>query len=212
MSAATSAAGSVAYGYNALEQRVSKSGPGALVPSGAAYFVYGEAGQLLGEYDASGAPLYESVWLGGVPVGVIQQSGSAASATLAVNLYNVWADHLGAPRVITRQSDEAIVWRWDGAEPFGASAPDANPSALGAFTFNQRLPGQVFDAETGLLQNWHRDYNPRLGRYMQSDPIGLRGGINTYSYVEGNPLSYTDPSRPLKYLKVKSAAGRRPHR
>jgi RHS repeat-associated protein len=150
------------------------------VPSGAAYFVYGEAGQLLGEYDASGAPLYESVWLGGVPVGVIQQSGSAASATLAVNLYNVWADHLGAPRVITRQSDEAIVWRWDGAEPFGASAPDANPSALGAFTFNQRLPGQMFDVETGLLQNWHREYNPRLGRYMQSDPIGLRPPVSDY--------------------------------
>jgi RHS repeat-associated protein len=193
MSAATTAAGSVAYGYNALGQRVSKSGPSALVPSGAAYFVYDEAGQLLGEYDASGAPLYETAYLGAVPVGVIKQRGSAASATLAVSLYNVWADHLGTPRVITRPSDEAIVWRWDGAEPFGASAPNTNPSALGAFVFNQRFAGQVFDAETGLLQNWHRDYNPRLGRYMQSDPIGLEGGINTYAYVGGNPLGMVDP-------------------
>jgi RHS repeat-associated protein len=194
MSSATTTAGSVAYGYNALEQRVSKSGPGALVPTGAAYFVYDEAGQLLGEYNASGAPLYETAYLGGVPVGVIKQSGAAASATLAVSVYNVWADHLGAPRMITRQSDEAIVWRWDaGVEPFGATAPNTNPNNLGAFVFNQRLPGQVFDAETGLFQNWHREYNPRIGRYMQSDPIGLAGGINTYGYVEGNPVNYADP-------------------
>jgi RHS repeat-associated protein len=52
---------------------------------------------------------------------------------------------------------------------------------------------QVFDAETGLFQNWHREYNPRIGRYMQSDPIGLNGGINTYAYAEANPLMYTDP-------------------
>lgn len=44
---------------------------------------------------------------------------------------------------------------------------------------------QVFDAETGLFQNHHREYNARLGRYIESDPIGLNGGINTYSYREG---------------------------
>jgi RHS repeat-associated protein len=187
----TNAGGTVSYSYSALELRMSKAGPTALVPTGAAYYVYDEEGKLLGEYDANGVPQYETIYMGS-PVGVIKQTGTAVAGNIAVSLYNVWTDQIGAPRVITRNTDEAMVWRWDMAEPFGATAPDQNPSSLGTFSFNQRLPGQVFDAESGLFQNWHREYNPWLGRYMQSDPIGLQGGINTFGYVEGNPLSLTD--------------------
>ncbi len=56
------------------------------------------------------------------------------------------------------------------------------------------IPGQYFDAETGLHYNWHRYYAPELGRYLQPDPLGLAAGPNLYAYVENNPLSSIDPS------------------
>jgi RHS repeat-associated protein len=192
MSSAITAGGTVNYLYNGQNQRVGKSGPTAVVNTGAAYYAYDEAGQLLGEYDATGAPIYESIYLGSLPVGVMKQTGTAATSDITTMLYNLHADHMATPRIITRQ-DQSIVWRWDTAEAFGATMPDQNPSNLGTFVFNQRFPGQVFDAETGLFQNWNREYNARQGRYIQSDPIGLEGGINTFGYVGGNPLSYSDP-------------------
>jgi RHS repeat-associated protein len=99
---------------------------------------------------------------------------------------------LNTPRTIA-DSTGTTVWRWDQGEPFGNDAPNNNPSATGAFDFPLRFPGQYFDQEIGLNYNYFRDFDPNLGRYTRSDPIGLRGGLNTYSYVRSNPLSLIDP-------------------
>jgi RHS repeat-associated protein len=185
----------ISYLYNGLEQRTRKSGVSAIVPSGAAYYVYDEQGHLLGEYNASGVPIYEVVWLGDQPVGVIKQTRTGSGTTLNVQtrLDAIYADHLNTPRVIARTTDQRIVWRWEATEPFGVTAANENPNGAGAYSFNLRFPGQVFDKETVQHYNHHRDYEAWVGRYVQSDPIGLKGGINTYAYVEGSPLSKIDP-------------------
>jgi len=92
--------------------------------------------------------------------------------------------------VITNTANQ-IRWRWD-TSPFGELAVNENPSGLGAFKFNLRFPGQYLDKETNLFYNYFRDYDPQTGRYAQSDPIGLIGGLNTYLYVGADPLSFVD--------------------
>jgi RHS repeat-associated protein len=116
---------------------------------------------------------------------------SAAFAT--PTLYFVHPDHLNTPRLVTDASQQA-VWKWDQAEPFGVNMPNENPSSLGAFEFPLRFPGQYADKETNQNYNFFRDYDPSIGRYIQSDPVGLKGGLNTYGYVGGIPVSRTDPS------------------
>jgi RHS repeat-associated protein len=105
---------------------------------------------------------------------------------------NRYTDHLNTPRLIADEQ-QRTVWRWDNTDPFGGNPPDENPSGLGPFEFPLRFPGQYADKETNLHYNYFRDYDPSLGRYGESDPIGLGAGLNTYAYVRGDPLSLNDP-------------------
>jgi RHS repeat-associated protein len=154
-------------------------------------FVYDQAGHLLGEYDRNGAALREYVWLRDTPMAMFTPDPANPAGEPLV--YFIHSDHLNTPRVVVDRQNR-VRWRWL-AEPFGTSAPETNPSGLGVFTQNLRFPGQYADQESGLFYNYHRYYSAEGGRYTQGDPIGLAGGsVSTYAYVNGNPLSFVDPT------------------
>jgi RHS repeat-associated protein len=106
-------------------------------------------------------------------------------------LYFIHADHLNTPRLVADAAG-TTVWQWDQQEPFGSNPADENPSGFGAFDLPLRFGGQEHDAETGLHYNYFRDYDASIGRYVESDPIGLLGGINTYAYVRNTPITNLD--------------------
>jgi RHS repeat-associated protein len=128
--------------------------------------------ELLGSYD--GRVVADSIRL-------------VAAGAGASNLVYIHADHLGSPQKMTDAS-QALVWDAQ-FDPFGEEV-----SIAGSATHPTRFPGQYADPETGFSYNYFRDYDPTLGRYIQSDPIGLWGGLNTYGYVAGNPIARIDPN------------------
>ena len=167
------------YIHNGLGQRVTKY---SRLTGQNHYFVYDEAGQLIGEYDHQGNAIQEIVYLGNMPVSVITDTST----------YQIHTDHLNTPRVIT-DGHNNVVWEWKNSDPFGANKANEDPDGNGIdFEFNLRFAGQYYDEESGLHYNYFRTYDPQTGRYTQSDPIGLNGGLNTYGYVAGNPLLYVD--------------------
>jgi RHS repeat-associated protein len=122
-----------------------------------------------------------------------QTSQDFAGATdgSAEPMFFVHVDHLNTPRAVY-DANQQLRWMWEQTEPFGVNVPDENPSSLGTFEFALRFPGQYADKESNLHYNYFRDYDPSLGRFGESDPIGLRGGLNTYLYVHGEPLRRAD--------------------
>ena len=117
----------------------------------------------------------------------------ATTVQTTAALYYVHTDHLNTPRFVA-DGNGTTVWRWDQQEPFGATPPNDDPDGDGVkFEFSLRFPGQYADRETGLAYNYFRDYDPAIGRYAKSDPIGLGGGMmNTYGYVWQSPLMFFD--------------------
>lgn len=158
------------YAYDASGHRISKT-----LGSATTRFAYGPSG-LLGEY---GAASRDYVWMDDIPVAVVDGASVAF----------VHADGLNTPRAVSTAAG-VLSWAWAyQGNPFGEKAP----TSASGYVLNLRFPGQYFDAEIGLAYNVHREYDAQTGRYSQSDPIGLTGGIATYGYASGNPLSFFDP-------------------
>jgi len=178
MVSANTAIGQVGYKINALGQRVQK-----VTPQSSTVYHYDIEGRLLAE--SSDKSTTEYAYLDGMPVAMLLDAGQSPSV-----LY-VHTDQLNTPRLLSDQAGTA-VWRWD-SDGFGYAAANEQASGQAPVRMNLRFPGQYFDSESNLHYNYYRDYDPQTGRYIQSDPIGLDGGINTYAYVGNNPVRFIDP-------------------
>ena len=171
------------YTYNAMGMRIGKVGtvPQATIER----YAYDEGGHLLGEY---GTTSRDYVWLGEIPVAVMDNTVSGNVTASTVNF--VTADQLGTPRAVSN-STGTVIWQltYQG-NPFG----EQKPTSTTGYVLNLRLPGQYYDAESGL-SNWgFRSYEAATGRSPQSDPMGVYGGQwSTYAYVGSDPLRNVDP-------------------
>lgn len=177
--------GHVLYGYSAMGRLV--SGNGGIYTIGAedqrlrktvapdqTYFAPDVSGMLLAE-DPSGT-WQDYVYL----------NGKLEALVSSGQVYSVNSDQANRPLILMNAS-KVIVWEAQGL-PFGSTVTTNNFG-----TFNLGYPGQYHDDETNIWYNGYRGYMPWIGRYSQSDPIGLAGGVNTYTYVGDNPISRIDP-------------------
>ena len=162
------------YIYNGLGQRIIKNAGGVTT-----VFHYDFNGNIIAESDQSGNFTKEYLYKG---------KGRLAMVDVATGeIFYYLNDQLGRPQILTNASNTVV---WEGIyKPFGEAEVNPNSSVVNNF----RLPGQYFDSETGLHYNYHRYYDPRTGRYLRPDPIGLEGGINLFLYADGNPINSTDP-------------------
>jgi len=168
------------YGYDYAGRRVWRSVFGATTAQ--SHYVFDPDGRLLAEHNgATGAVLREYVWLDDLLLAVVD------ATTPTAQTYYVHTGQIDEPLVVT---DGAMAKVWDAyVEPYGKAQVFGTPAA----GLDLRLPGQWLEAETGLHQNWHRNYDPRLGRYIEADPLGIDAGQNLYAYVDGRPFDARDP-------------------
>ncbi|MFC5475459.1 DUF6765 family protein [Paraherbaspirillum soli] len=168
------------YRYNSFHQRVAKT-----VGSSTTYYLW-QHNRLVAEVDQQGHISAQYLYLSedgkATPVAKLESEAGKAERLLYIH-----ADQRGAPVAMT-DSEQKVVWQAE-VSAWG----DAKVQSKDGSTLNLRLPGQYYDAETGLHDNFHRTYNPATGRYLQPDPLGYVDGPDPYLYVQGDPVNKIDP-------------------
>jgi RHS repeat-associated protein len=169
------------YTYDGLERLAIRTTQNVSSP-GTTNYAYDRSGHLLVEASSAGATTTEYVWLDDMPVAVFANVDSGTPS-----LWYVHTDHLNRPIKMTDVNKNVV---WDAMYwPFGAVY-----LITGSATNNMRFPGQYFLLETGLHYNWHRHYDPTIGRYLQADPLRFIDGPSLYTYVSSAPTMNVDPS------------------
>jgi RHS repeat-associated protein len=163
------------YTYDPLGRRLRKR-----TQSETVYFHYADEG-LVGEFDETASPIRiygyhpDTTWT----TDPIYQKTAQGYAYYQ-------NDHLGMPQQLILKNGAKV---WGGEfRAFGELTAET-----GSWENRLRFPGQYYDEESNHYYNYKRDYDPSTGRYLESDPLGLAGGINTYLYANANPLSWIDP-------------------
>ncbi|WP_347485307.1 RHS repeat-associated core domain-containing protein [Vandammella animalimorsus] len=172
------------YHYDPKGRRIAKTtGQGSGQTT--TWYIYAEEG-LIAEINEQGQTQKSYGWEPDSPWGtkILWQAdhGSAATKTY----HYIHSDHLGTPQIATDKNGNQ-TWA-QVSEAFGKATISANAST----EINIRFPGQYYDKETGTHYNFHRDYDPSTGRYLQSDPIGLGDGGNYYIYAKQMVLKMYD--------------------
>ncbi len=190
------------YEFNGLGERVIKR-----IGAESTLYLFDESRQLLGRYRSSNSPegnawahVEELIWLDSMPVASVRVENEQPV------IRAIFSDQLNTPRALSAlnggtQLLGTVVWKWsltantnEANNAFGTAEPLEDPDADGnTVRFDLRFPGQQYDAETRINYNYFRDYEPKSGRYIESDSIGLGDNLSTYGYVNGRVLVATDP-------------------
>jgi RHS repeat-associated protein len=161
------------YTYDHMGRRIKKEVNGSV-----AWYLY-DGNTILTELDSTGSVNIRYTFVPGSFEPLIFKKDDAT--------YIYHNDSLSKPETMTTLNG-TVVWSAE-YSAHGRAIVDL----LSTIENNLRFAGHFYDQETGFHYNYHRYYDPSLGRYLRIDPIGLAGGINLYAYVLNNPINAIDP-------------------